>query len=383
MSPVSTEPCGSSGPRVVEAPVARHEGGSSERLFLMAGGGTGGHVVPALAVAEELRARGHVALFVGTREGMEAKLVPAAGFRIEWIEIGGLQRVGANKVVRTLGQLPASVLQVSKLIQANRPAAAFSMGGYVAGPVVLAAWLRRLPVVAMEPNVVPGLTNRRMGRFVARALVSFPETTRYFPEGRTEVTGLPVRREFFDIPAKEPGSKLNVLITGGSRGSKTLNRAVRESWPLFRESGLPVRLIHQAGRSQWRQLAEEFVETGLDGEVVEFVDDMPAAFAEAGLIVCRSGAGAVAELAAAGRPSILVPFPYATDDHQLHNAEAMAKNGASLLVTDQAMSGKRLFDEVSRLASEPGLLRQMGAAARSMAKPGAAIRAAEVLEELA
>ncbi len=355
---------------------------SQARVFLMAGGGTGGHVIPAIAVADELRHRGHEALFVGTRDGMEAKLVPAAGFQIEWVEIGGLKRVGASRMVRTLGQLPGGVLQVNRLIRSRRPAAVFSMGGYVAGPVVLAAWLRRLPVVLMEPNATPGLTNRKMGRFAARALVSFPETARFFPAGRSEVAGLPVRNEFFDIPPKPRGDLLTVLITGGSRGSRTLNLAARESWPLFRESGLQVRLVHQAGREGWRKLAEEFSATGLEGEVVEFIDDMPAAFAGTDLVVCRSGAGAVAELAAAGKPSILVPFPFAADNHQLRNAEAMVKPGAALLVQDTAMKGERLFDEVTALSGTEGLLDRMGRAARAMGKPGAAKRAADVLEEL-
>ena len=353
------------------------------RVFLMAGGGTGGHVIPALAVARVLRSRGHEALFVGTREGMEASLVPAAGFPIEWIEIGGLNRVGAARKVRTLGQLPLGVYEVNRMIRRKRPSAVFSMGGYVAGPVVLAAWLRRLPIVLMEPNATPGITNRKMGRFAARALVSFPETVRFFPAGRAEVTGLPIRNEFFDIQPKRREETFTLLITGGSQGSETLNKAAKQSWPLFQEHQAPVRLIHQAGRGAWRQLALEFAETGIEGKVVEFVDDMPAAFAEADVVVCRAGAGTVAEVAAAGKPSILVPFPFAADDHQLRNAQAMVRQGAALLVEDTAMNGKRLFGEVAALAGEEELLERMGRAARVLAKPGAAERAADLLEELA
>ena len=350
--------------------------------FLMAGGGTGGHVIPALAVAKELRKRGHEVLFAGTREGLEARLVPAAGFDIEWIEIGGLKRVGAVQVFRTLGQLPVSVMQASRLIGSRRPAAVFSMGGYAAGPVVLAAWLRRLPVVVMEPNAMPGMTNRKMGRFAARALLSFPEATRYFPPGRSEITGLPVRAEFFEIRPKPRAGVFTVLITGGSRGSRTLNKAARESWPLFKEAVLPVRFIHQTGSEAWAGLETEFKTSGLEGDVAPFLDDMPAAFAAADIIVCRSGASAVAELAAAGKPSILVPFPFAADDHQLRNAEAMARAGAARLAPDNEMTGRRLFDELTGLAAEAGVLERMGAAARSLARPGAAQRAAGILEEL-
>src|SRR4051812_22394991 len=173
--------------------------------FVMAGGGSGGHVVPALAVARELRARGHSVRFIGTRRGMEAKLVPAENFPIEWIEIGGLKRVGLRKSIATLSELPSSVWQAARMLDRARPSAIFSMGGFVAGPVLLAALWKRLPVIVMEPNAIPGFTHRRLARFVARALVSFPETLRWFPEGRAEVTGLPIRAEFFETPPKPRG----------------------------------------------------------------------------------------------------------------------------------------------------------------------------------
>ena len=168
----------------------------------MAGGGTGGHVIPALAVARELRARGHAVRFIGTRRGLEAKLAPAEGFPIEWIEIGGLMRVGLRKTLVTLAELPFSVWTASRMLDRDRPAAVFSTGGFVAGPVLLAALWKRLPVVVMEPNAVPGFTHRKLARFVSRALVSFPETAQWFPAAVTEVTGLPVREEFFAIPPK-------------------------------------------------------------------------------------------------------------------------------------------------------------------------------------
>jgi UDP-N-acetylglucosamine--N-acetylmuramyl-(pentapeptide) pyrophosphoryl-undecaprenol N-acetylglucosamine transferase len=345
----------------------------------MAGGGTGGHVIPLLAVARELRNRGQEAFFIGTDRGIEARLVPAEGFPLERIEIGGLKRVGARQTMATGLQLPASTLRSMRLLRARGAAAVFSMGGYVAGPPVIAALLKRIPVVVMEPNAIPGFTNRRIARFVTRALVSFPETEAFFPKGRTEMTGLPVREEFFRLLPKPRETTLTVLITGGSQGSRTLNQAARESWPLFQKSGLSIRLLHQAGRNAFEELRVEFAQTGLTGEVTAFISDMPAAFARADLIVCRSGAGAVAEVAAAAKPSVLVPFPFAADDHQRRNALAFERAGAARLVADREMTGERLFGAIAELAGEPGRLEKMGAAARQFARPGAARRAAEIL----
>ena len=348
----------------------------------MAGGGSGGHVIPLLAVAQELRSRGHECVFVGTRTGFEARLVPAADFRIEYIEIGGLKRVGAARVVRTLMQLPRGTYRVFGLLKRLKPAAIFSLGGYAAGPVVLAGWFARLPIVVMEPNAMPGFTNRWIGRVVTRALLNFSTAARFFPKGRSEVTGLPVRSEFFDIQAKAGGEKITVLITGGSQGSRTLNNAARESWKYFREAGFPVRFIHQTGRSMHEELAREFAQSGMEGEVVPFIDNMPAAFAQADLVVCRAGAGAMAELAAAGKPSILVPLPTAADDHQLHNARAFESAGAGRLVADREMDGRRFYEEVKALASDRGALKLTGEKARAFAHPDAARRAADVMEQV-
>jgi len=352
------------------------EGGAT---FLMAGGGTGGHVIPALAVARELRQRGRGVFFVGTERGLEARLVPAEGFELKIIRIGGLNRVGAAQTLATLARLPFATLGS----MGYRASAVFSMGGYAAGPPVIAGLMKRVPVVVMEPNAVPGFTNRVIGRLVARSLISFPETERYFARGKSELIGLPVREEFFAIPPKPRGEALCVLITGGSQGSRTLNRASRESWPVFRAAGFPVRIVHQSGAAVAEEMREAFAASGLEGEVAPFIADMPAAFAEADLVVCRSGAGAVSELAAAGKPSILVPFPFATGDHQTRNAEAIERGGAARVVRDTEMTGERLYTLVRELADAEGALERMGAAARQFAHPGAARRAADILEEVA
>ena len=350
--------------------------------FVLTGGGTGGHIFPALAVAQVLRERGHRVLFIGTREGMEARLVPEAGYEMEFIRSGALNRVGLRRQLQTAVQLPLGVLMASGILRRFRPRAVFSMGGFVAGPVVLATAASRIPLVVMEPNAVPGFANRKMARYVYRALLGFDATRKWFPPSRSEVTGLPVRPEFFALEPKTNG-KFTVLITGGSRGSRTLNRASRESWPLFRNRDVPVRIIHQTGASEHEALAQEFKNAGLDGEVVPFIRDMAKAFRQADVIIGRAGAGGVNEIAAAKMASVLIPFPFAADDHQRRNAEVMVEAGAARMVLDKELTGQRLFEEVERLRADPAAIEAMRTRVQQFAKPGAAQRAADVLEQAA
>jgi UDP-N-acetylglucosamine--N-acetylmuramyl-(pentapeptide) pyrophosphoryl-undecaprenol N-acetylglucosamine transferase len=351
--------------------------------FLMAGGGTGGHVVPGLAVARELRARGHEPFFVGTPHGFEARLVPAQGFPIEWISIGGLKNLGLARQLKSLWQLPRSVFRSLAIIRQRRPAALFSMGGYVAAPPMIAAILARVPLVVMEPNAMAGFTSRALARFTRRALLTFEETRAAFPEGIAEITGLPVRQEFFSIDPPKARMPFRILITGGSRGARTLNRAVRDALPLIAQASLPVHLTVQCGAEAQPELARAFAQHAVAGDALTFVDDMPKAFAAASLLVARAGAGTISELAAAGRPSLLVPFPHAADDHQTKNAQAMERAGAAALIPDAAFTGERLFAEIQAALAQPERLEKMAAAARQLARPGAAQRAAAVLEELA
>jgi UDP-N-acetylglucosamine--N-acetylmuramyl-(pentapeptide) pyrophosphoryl-undecaprenol N-acetylglucosamine transferase len=351
--------------------------------FVLAGGGTGGHVIPAIAVAREVCRMGHEVLFVGTERGVESRLVPAAGFRFEKIRVGGIKNLGvATRLVSVWRLLSETARQVGRFGE-RKPSGVFSMGGYVAGPPVLAALLRGTPVVVMEPNAVPGFTNRHIARWVKRALISFEETARFFPAGRTELTGLPVREEFFGLPARNDEDMFTVLITGGSQGSRTLNEAARQSWPLFREAGFPLKLIHQTGAPMCEKLAAEFHQTGLEGEVTAFIGDMPGAFASADLVVCRSGAGAVSELAAAGKPSVLIPFPFAADQHQLKNAQALERAGAARVSLDRDWTGQKFFEIVREMEKDRVRLKGMGNRARELARPGAAKRAAEILIQTA
>jgi UDP-N-acetylglucosamine--N-acetylmuramyl-(pentapeptide) pyrophosphoryl-undecaprenol N-acetylglucosamine transferase len=246
----------------------------------------------------------------------------------------------------------------------------------------LAALFSNVPLIVLEPNAIPGFTNRRVARRVHRALLAFPSTAAWFPASRSEVIGYPVRPEFFSLQPARNGV-FTVLITGGSRGARSLNRASRESWPLFQKAGVPVRIIHQAGAAEHEALAAEFASSGIQGEVVPFIRNMPEAFAGTDLVVGRAGAGGVSEIAAAGMASILVPLPFAADDHQRRNAETLVNAGAARLLLDSELSGRRLFEEIEALRLDENEVQRMRREVRQFAKPGAAERAATVLEETA
>ncbi len=320
-------------------------------IFVMAGGGTGGHVIPAIAVAKEIVRLGHSVEFVGTERGVESRLVPAAGFALKRIRVGGMKNLGMLTKLTSLSRLAVETSGQWHDFGTLRPAGVFSMGGYVAGPPVLAALARGVPVVVMEPNAFPGATNKWISKWVSRALINFEETRRYFPAGRTELTGLPVRQEFFSVPAKAPSLEFTILITGGSQGSRTLNEAARASWPLVRKSGLIFRFIHQTGAPMQSELAKEFAASDMKGDVVAFIGDMPAAFSQADLIVCRSGAGAVSELAAAGKPSILIPFPFRGRRSSDQTRRSSGARGGCDSLERQGMDRREVFRNSRRLES--------------------------------
>lgn len=350
--------------------------------FVLTGGGTGGHVFPALAVARVLVERGHRLLFIGTREGIESRLIPEAGYEMEFVRSSGLNRVGLRKQIQSAMRLPVGIAAAGGVLGRFQPNAIFSTGGFVAGPVMIAAALRRIPLVVMEPNMAPGFANRKVARYVYRALLGFEATRACFPPGRSEVTGLPVRPEFFAVNRKAAGV-FTVLITGGSRGARTLNRASRESWPFFRERSADIRIVHQTGVGEHAMVAKEFMESGLEGEVVPFISNMACAFAQADIVVARAGAGSVNEIAAAGMPAMLVPLPFAADDHQRKNAQTLVDSGAARMVPDAELTGERLFREVEALRENRAELDLMSDHVRQFAHPGAAERAADVLEEAA
>jgi UDP-N-acetylglucosamine--N-acetylmuramyl-(pentapeptide) pyrophosphoryl-undecaprenol N-acetylglucosamine transferase len=346
---------------------------------LIAGGGTGGHVIPALAIARELRdAHGAEVRFVGTARGLETKLVPEAGFPLELIRVGQLKNVSLMTRARTMADLPLGVLRCVKLVRSFRPNVVVGVGGYASGPAMMAAILLRVPTLAFEPNAVPGLANRLVGKWVSAAAVNFEETRKYFRGAR--VTGIPVRKEFFEIGElpfrEEPSRTVRLLVFGGSQGARIFNEVMPKIVKGLMDDVSGLRVLHQAGAKFAEQVSEAYGVSGADAtrwEVSAFLDDMPRRFAEADLILCRSGASTVAELAAAGKPAVLVPLPTAADNHQLKNAEVFAAAGAADLRAQGSDSAMESFlaSDLTALLLDPARRHEMSRRVRGLGHPDA------------
>src|SRR5271169_741492 len=349
---------------------------------IIAGGGTGGHVIPALAIAQQLKKQfGAEVLFIGTARGIETRLVPQAGFPLELIQVGALKNVSLMTRVKTMFDLPRAIAASSRMLTAFDPEVVIGVGGYASGPAMVAAIRRRLPTLAFEPNVVPGFANRMIARWVSAAAVHFEETCRYFPHCR--VTGVPVRAAFFSIPPKTGGSPA-LLVFGGSQGSRAINQAMttHESLAGLREKIPGIHVIHQTGQRDYDHVLAAYQQSGISGEVHKFIDDMPATFGRADLLVCRSGASTVGEITAAGKPAIFVPFPAAADDHQNVNARALEGAGAAVVVEESKLGAAYLVDTIGALIGDAGRLRSMSAAAKSLAHPKAVEEIAEMVAQL-
>ncbi|MGA7258040.1 MAG: undecaprenyldiphospho-muramoylpentapeptide beta-N-acetylglucosaminyltransferase [Terracidiphilus sp.] len=354
--------------------------------ILIAGGGTGGHIIPALAVARALveRHRAEI-LFVGTPRGLENRMVPAAGFRLELIQVGQLKNVSLLTKLRTAVDLPAAILACRRILRGFRPGAVLSVGGYASGPASAAALLAGIPLMAFEPNAMPGLANRLIGKRVAAAAVNFSAAARYF--ANAEVTGIPVRQEFFSLPAPPPASPPHLLIFGGSQGARLFNQTLPQIAPALLDAVPGLTILHQCGARHFEPTESAYRATGADParwQAKPFLDDMPARVAQAHLVMARSGGSTVAELAAAGKPSLLIPFAAAADNHQKRNAEELVKAGAAVMLEETEFADpSALRDALIVLLRDPARLAQMSSAARTQAHPDAAQRIADRLAALA
>ncbi|MFY9689983.1 MAG: undecaprenyldiphospho-muramoylpentapeptide beta-N-acetylglucosaminyltransferase [Candidatus Acidiferrales bacterium] len=357
------------------------------KTLLIAGGGTGGHVFPALAVGREWLRRGSEGqerrvVFVGTERGIEARLIPQAGLPLELIRVAGLKGIGGTKFFRNAAMLPAGLWDSEQILRRHRVNAALGVGGYASGPMMLLAALHRIPSVVFEPNVEPGFTNRVLVRLATRVAVAHAETAPRFGRKAT-VTGCPVRAEFFAIGKKEHRAPFNILITGGSRGALPINRTIVDSLDRLAARKNQLFIVHQTGERDYNAVRVAYARREFHAEVLPFIENMAERFAQADLIVCRSGAITVAEVSASGRAAIFIPFGASTDAHQTRNAAAMQDAGAARLLPQDELTPERLTNEIFSLLDQPRRIEEMEDRARSLAKPRAIEDIVDLLESVA
>ena len=358
--------------------------------LLVAGGGTGGHLFPGLALGEEVKTRHprNDVLFVGSATGIEAREVPKAGYPLQVIDVGPLKRMGMRRFFRGLFRLPIALWQSVRILRKFDPDVVVGVGGYSSGPVVLAAWLMRKPTAIQEQNALPGFTNRTLGRIVDAVFIAFPEAEAGFPARKTHLLGNPIRRAFLDnyLHTKAPSDRLSLFVTGGSQGAHVLNLRVVEALELLAPTiGQRLQVLHQTGVKDQAEIAaryEALKATGLEAKAVAFIDDMARAYAGADLLVCRAGATTIAELTVCKKPAILVPFPFAADDHQAVNARSLVESGAALLIPEAELTARRLADELKALDADRARVARMARASGMLGRPEAAREIADVCVSL-
>ncbi len=356
--------------------------------LLVAGGGTGGHVFPALAVTKEWLSRGEAlqekreAVFVGTERGLETRLVPQAGIPLELIRSAGLKGMGGLKLARHLAMLGPAFWDSAAILRRHRFNVAFGMGGYAAGPVLLLAALRGIPVVIFEPNAAPGFSNRMLARFATRIATGYDETAKLWG-AKAAVTGCPVRDAFQYVPPRTPVAPFRVLITGGSQGARPINRAVCDALPQLAAHKNELMIVHQTGQNQFEEVRAEYLRHEFSAQVQPFLSDMPARLAWSDLVISRAGQTTIAEIAAVGRAALFIPFAGAADNHQLRNALALEREGAARVISETELNGARLATEIVTLLGQPALLAGFAAQAHKFARPAATQEIVNLIEQVA
>ena len=348
--------------------------------LLIAGGGTGGHLFPGIAVAEEFLARDpdNEVLFVGTEHGIEGRLLPRLGFRHEFITAAGIRRKNRLSQMKGLAMLLYGYSQSRKILRQFRPQLVLGVGGYASGPVLMAARGLQIRRFIHEQNAIPGLTNKFLSRFVEKIFISLEESRTFFPAEKLVLTGNPVRKEILakmgqtEGEPREKRTTFNILVFGGSAGAHSINMAVSAALPLLREVRERLSITHQTGEKDLPEVRSAYQAEQLQGKVVPFIEDMAAAYGDADLIVCRAGATTIAEVTACGKPCIFIPYPHAVDDHQRLNAEALLKQGAGFMLLERELSGETLAQLILDLMNDPRQLNVTGDNARGLARVEAA-----------
>lgn len=357
------------------------------RLLMIAGGGTGGHIYPAIAIAEEYLTRdaSRKVVFVGTEYGLEKKIVPKAGFPLEFISVGGLKGKSITETIRNVARLPMGLINSHRLISRYQPVAILGVGGYASGPVLMAGALRRIPTIIHESNAFPGLTNRILARMVTEAAVAFPEALERMKR-RGEVTGNPVRRDFFHVPPADvdrTSEKKRLLIFGGSQGSRIINNTFTTALPLLEGLADVLEIVHQTGPLDHERIAAAYQGTPFErARVVPYLDAMWNEIAAADLVVSRAGAMTIGELCAAGRGAVLIPFALATNNHQEANARVMERAGGARVITEGELTAERLASDIEEIFATPEATRSMGLEARKLGVPDASQKIVDIIEKI-
>lgn len=351
---------------------------------MIAGGGTGGHVFPAMAIAKEWLSRDEEreVVLVGTARGLEARLVPAAGLPLETLRVAGLKGIGGMKLLRNMSMLGPAFWDAAQIMRRHKLVAAFGVGGYAAGPMMLMAALRRIPTVIFEPNAEPGFTNRVLARLVTNVATAYEAPAKRWGN-KARLTGCPVRSEFFGAPVATPHRPVRLLITGGSQGALPINRTVVDALDLLAARKTDLAIVHQTGQRDYNAVRVAYARREILAEVVPFLDNMPERFSQADIIVCRAGAITVAEVAAAGRAAIFIPFGASTDSHQLRNAQEMVRARAGRLVAEPELTPQRLAQEIFSLLDNPQQIMELSAGARRLSRPNAAREIVNLIEQAA
>ena len=352
--------------------------------LLIAGGGTGGHVFPAIAIAREWLSRGkeREVVLVGTERGIEMKLVPQAGLPLETLRVAGLKGKGGATLLKNLAMLFPAMLDARRVLKKHKPVAAFGVGGYAAGPMMLATWLSRVPNIIFEPNAEPGFTNKVLARISSRIATGYAVSAQVWGK-KAILTGCPVRPEFFSIAPRKPEKPFRLLITGGSQGALPINRAFVDAMDRLAARKHELSIVHQTGERDYNAVRTAYARREINAEVVPFLTNMPERFAWADVIVCRAGAITAAEVAAAGRGAIFIPFGRATDSHQLRNAQEMSRAGAGRLISETELTAEKLTAEIFSLLDQPQEVEKLAAAARELSRPNAARDIVNLIEEAA
>jgi UDP-N-acetylglucosamine--N-acetylmuramyl-(pentapeptide) pyrophosphoryl-undecaprenol N-acetylglucosamine transferase len=352
--------------------------------LLIAGGGTGGHVFPAIAIAQEWLSRGQEreVVLVGTERGIEMKLVPQAGLPLETLRVAGLKGKGGAALAKNLSMLAPAMLDARRVLRKHKPVAAFGVGGYAAGPMMLATWFSGVPNVIFEPNAEPGLTNRLLARISKRIATGYEVSARAWGK-KAVVTGCPVRSEFFSITPRKLEKPYRLLVTGGSQGALPINRTFVDAMDLLAARKSELSIVHQTGERDYFAVRTAYARREINAEVVPFLTNMAGRFAWADVMVCRAGAITAAEVAAAGRAAIFIPFGAAADSHQLRNAQEMQRAGAGRLINENELNAERLTNEIFTLIGQPEQIEKQSSAARSLARPHATQDIVNLIEEAA